>query len=145
MIVNTSHVSFYVQDMNRMLHFYGTILGMKQKFSSTDDDGSWRVSLELAEQQHFELIQPEHVLNEAPVVNDYYGYQKVCFEVEDAAAAFAELVEKGVTPDSEIRMTVDYALSFNLSDPEGNRLEIVEFPPAALQIQPDCKGDRHEI
>lgn len=141
MIVNTGHVSFNVQEMNRMLHFYGTILGMKQKFSSTGEDGSRWVCLELADRQYIELVQPGHVLAASPVVNNYYGYQKVCLEVEDAAAAFAELVEKGFTPDSEVRMTVDYALAFNLTDPEGNHLEIVEYTPAALQLQPDHKGD----
>lgn len=141
MIVNTGHVSFYVQDMDQMLYFYGKILGMSQKFSSTGEDGSRRVCLELAERQYFELVKSGRELTAAPVVNDHYGYQKVCFEVENAADAFAELVEKGVTPDTEVRMTVDYAFAFNLTDPEGNHLEIVEYTPAALQLQPDRKGD----
>lgn len=141
MIVNTGHVSFFVHNMDRMLHFYAIILGMKQKSNYTGEDGDRRICLELADHQYIELINPARVLTAAPVVNNYYGYQKVCFEVEDAAAAFAELIEKGVTPDSEVRMTVDYAYAFNLTDPEGNYLEIVEYTPAALQLQPDRKGD----
>lgn len=137
MIVNTGFVSFFVQDMDRMLHFYCAILGMKQKYSETDDDGTTRVRLELAPRQYFELVKPGHVLSASPLVKNYYGYQKVCFEVDDAAAAFAELIEKGVTPASEVRMTVDLANAFNLTDPEGNNLEIVEYSPAALQLQPD--------
>jgi catechol 2,3-dioxygenase-like lactoylglutathione lyase family enzyme len=141
MIVNTGYVSFYVQDMDRMLHYYSVILGMKQKFSLTGEDNVRRVYLELAERQSIELVKTGHELTAAPVCKDYFGYQKVCFEVENAADAYAELVEKGVTPDTEVRMTVDYAFAFNLTDPEGNHLEIVEYPPTALQLQADRKGD----
>lgn len=94
----------------------------------------WLVYLELAERQYIELFNPLGEKAPAPNVAACYGFQKVSLEVEDAAAAFAELVEKGVTPDSEVHMTADFAYAFNLTDPEGNHIEIVQYTALSPQV-----------
>jgi catechol 2,3-dioxygenase-like lactoylglutathione lyase family enzyme len=148
MIVNTGSVTFNVKDLSQMLHFYCDILGMKQKYTINHrakpearathlDDEPWLVCLEFADRQCLELCNPGGPLDAAPKVQDHYGYQKVCLEVDDAAAAHAELVGSGVVPDTEVRMTADFAWAFNLTDPEGNRLEIVQYTDRSPQVRQD--------
>jgi catechol 2,3-dioxygenase-like lactoylglutathione lyase family enzyme len=165
MVVNTGHVAFNVKDMDRMLHFYCDVLGMKRKFMVFFQDISdfiqernennqvpqeeiqrqiqqfagirdvpWMVYLEIADRQFIELFRPLGETADAPAVEASYGYQKISLEVADIAAAYAELIGKGFTPDNVVHWTADFAQAFNLQDPEGNYLEFVQYTARSPQI-----------
>jgi len=111
-------------------------------------DVPWLTYLEIADHQFLEMFNPVGETADAPHVEACYGYQKIALEVGDAFALHAELVAKGVVPKSEIRETPDFALAFNLDDPEGNHLEIVQYTPRSPQVadtgvQPGGTAFRH--
>ncbi len=108
----------------------------------------WLTYLEIADHQFLEIFNPVGGTADAPVVEGCYGYQKIALEVGDAVAKFAELTAKGVVPKTEVRVTADHAFAFNLDDPEGNHLEIVQFTARSPQVAgsgvvPDGTAFRH--
>ena len=54
-------------------------------------------------------------------------------------------VANGITPDTKISPGADGAYQFWLTDPDGNRLELMEYTEDALQIKEQTGGMKQTI
>lgn len=152
-----AHVAFNIHDMEKALRFYCEGLGLEHAYTVTFDDmvvrlredgaseeviqriqpmigKPWHVYLKIAEGQFLELF---YTYKDEPVFTDMAGkcgYQHLCLEVEDIHQAWKELVSKGVEPTSAIRRGIDRSYQFWIADPDGNRIEIMQYTKDSHQL-----------
>lgn len=152
----TTQVAFQVKDAVNMEHFYCRGLGLKKVSSLTyldlckvvEQSGqadpkmlmglkmmgekSWIDYIEVAPHQYIELFHTDgQTLKEDRDLQDAYGYQHICLEVEDIHAAWDAVTANGIEPDTQISLGADGAYQFWLVDPDGNRLELMQYAPGA--------------
>ena len=155
----TTQVAFQVQDAVNMELFYCRGLGMKKVFTLTYGDlcramrqtgqgteaalrrlellgeKPWIDYIQAAPHQFLELFHTDGVtLREERDLRGTYGYQHICLETADIEAAYAAALANGLKPDTPISEGADGAFQFWLTDPDGNRLELMEYAPGARQI-----------
>jgi len=135
-----SHITVRVSDLDRALAFYREGLGLRQLFDVRLDGpgldavtgtagargrmigllvpGSGKVSIELIHFEHPPLVRPPE--------GRYTGWSNVSLSVADIDAAHAECVARGLAPLSK-PVEVGGVRMFFLTDPDGARIEIIEF------------------
>ncbi len=156
----TTQVAYQVKDAVNMEYFYRFGLGLKKVMKLTYGelaaamersgqadpqmvmgmkmmgDKSWIDYLEVAPHQYIELFHTDgQTLEEDRKLDDAKGYQHLCIEVEDIHAAWDAVTKNGLKPDEEIRLGPDGAYQFWLTDPDGNRLELMQYSETAMQLQ----------
>lgn len=154
-----TQVALQVKDAINMKHFYCKGLGLNVVNTLTYDDlrkhleksgqadektlmglkmmGSqpWIDYIEVAPHQYIELFYTNgQTLNEDRDLQDTYGYQHICLEVPDIKAAWNAVTANGLKPDTPVSLGADGAYQFWLVDPDGNRLELMEYAPGAKQL-----------
>ena len=96
---------------------------------------SWIDYIEVAPHQYIELFHTDgQTLKEDRDLQDAYGYQHICLEVEDIHTAWDAVTANGIKPDTQISLGADGAYQFWLVDPDGNRLELMQYAPDAKQL-----------
>jgi catechol 2,3-dioxygenase-like lactoylglutathione lyase family enzyme len=156
------HVAFQVRDLERSLAFYRDGLGLREHFRVSfaellawkDEearagraqqdheeslallrarpDDPWLVYLEVAPLQYLELfpaLRPETVGD----LLSADSHVHFCLEVEDAEAALADLRDRGIDADGPIVTGPDFSKQFWLTDPDGHRLELMEYSARSFQ------------
>ena len=156
----TTQVAYQVKDAVNMERFYCLGLGLKKVFTLTYGhlaeamahqengdprmlmgmrvikDEPWLDFIEVAPHQYIELFHTAgKQLKEDRNLSDAYGFQHICLEVEDIQAAYRAVVSNGIRPETQISLGADGAYQFWLVDPDGNRLELMEYAPGAKQNQ----------
>lgn len=129
-----AHLAFKVSDMDAALAFYCDKLGFKHKFDLEDNSGNpWIVYLEIAPKQFVELFygKPEPK-GQTDTAN---GYLHLSLEVPDIKETKAWLLRKGVTPDSEIGRGKDRSYQLWVSDPDGNKIEFMQYTDQSRQLE----------
>ncbi|MBQ2627785.1 MAG: Gfo/Idh/MocA family oxidoreductase [Eubacterium sp.] len=159
-VLYTTQVAYQVKDAVNMEYFYRFGLGLKKVFqlsygelaaaieqSGQADpkmimgmkmmgDKAWIDYIEVAPHQYIELFHTDgQTLEEDRKLDDAKGYQHLCIEVEDIHAAWDAVIFNGLKPDEEIRLGPDGAYQFWLTDPDGNRLELMQYTEDALQLK----------
>ncbi|MGN6562497.1 MAG: VOC family protein [Thermomicrobiales bacterium] len=138
--VSIGHVAFHVRDLDASIRWYAEAFGAREAFRAQRDDGTPQlVYLELAPGQFIELFPGGQNLITPP--SNPLGYAHTCLVVDDLAAALAHLAALGVTPTSPPRTgRAGQALTF-ITDPDGNRLELMEIPPTSPIYRPAPGAD----
>ena len=124
---------------------YGDLCrAMRQTGQGTEDtlrrlelmgEKPWLDYIQAAPHQYLELFHTDgRTLREKRDLRGTYGYQHICLETTDIEAAYAAALANGLEPDTPISEGADGALQFWLTDPDGNRLELMEYAPGAKQI-----------
>jgi glyoxylase I family protein len=135
-----SHITVRVSDLARALAFYRDGLGLRQLFDVRLDGpgldavtgargargrmvgllvpGSGKVSIELIHFEHPPLTRPPE--------GRYTGWGNISLSVADIDAAHADCVARGLAPLSP-PVEVGGVRMFFLADPDGARVEIIEF------------------
>ena len=160
-IIRTSHVAFHCTDVDKSIDFYCKVFGCRVKFAITfpqlladvckrnpgiDVDSvpmlkafkekgekKWLTYLEFPDGFFFELfdsVSPDP----APDMGKLTGYQHFSLVVDDIQATYRELKEKNVPLDGEPRMGPDRTWQLWVTDPDGNRFEIMEYTPTSYQV-----------
>ncbi|MFG1907893.1 VOC family protein [Kribbella sp. NPDC048928] len=115
-----------VSDLDRSLAFY-TKVGYVDLGKIPFDDGSSLVWLRLPDEPSVSL-ELVHRPADGPVVVG--GFQHFAIEVESLAATVAQLTEAGLEPGPvEHPGGLDGPKTAWLTDPDGYRFELVEWPP----------------
>ena len=78
-----------------------------------------------------ELVLPEPLESERI---KRVGYDHLSLQVDDMNAAVEDLKSKGIMPTSEITFGPDYTYQCWFADPDGNRIELIEYTEKSLQV-----------
>lgn len=129
------HVAFRVRDLERSSRWYAEAFGAREAFRATGDDGAVQlVYLELAPGQFIELFPNGR--NSVAEPSDPIGYAHTCLVVDDLPATLAHLSSVGVAPTAPPRTgRAGQRLTF-ITDPDGNRLELMAIPPDSPIYRP---------
>jgi lactoylglutathione lyase len=133
MFKRLGHAAFNTVDMDKSLHFYCDILGLKKLFELKDDkDQPWIVYLKIVDKQFIELFYnaKQGVDNNTSTVK---GYNHLCLEVNDIEEIANHLKNKGITLDVEPMQGKDLNYQCWVKDPDGNRIEFMQLHPDAPQ------------
>jgi catechol 2,3-dioxygenase-like lactoylglutathione lyase family enzyme len=150
-MLGTAHIGFTVSNLQASLDFYQGVLGLEligtmerkgQEISRIvgEEDSHLKIAfLKLARSAGVTLELIEYVAPRGDKINTRPcnpGVGHLCFKVDDLAATFAMLRNKGVRFKSEpIEITTGMnkgAYTVYLSDPDGIPLEIFQ-PPRPLE------------
>lgn len=155
----TTQVALQIRDEINMQNFYCKGLGLKKAFTLTY--GALADSLEKAGTVDAKSLAGLKMMGQMPYIDyievaphqyieffhcigsekkeerdlsKFYGYQHICLEVSDIHKAWDAVIENGIKPDTEIALGVEGAYQFWLTDPDGNRLELMEYTSTAKQL-----------
>lgn len=132
MIKGVAHIAFTVMDMEKSLHFYCDVLGLKKAFEVRHDNGDpWIINIRIAEGQYFELLYGG--TENYQFFHEKAGYSHMCLEVEDIYELAERLRQNGVKLDIEPRKGKDLNYQCWACDPDGHRIEFMQFDPESPQ------------
>ena len=130
------HVAFRVNDLEASLAFYAK-LGFPEFLRLTQDDGRpWIAYLKITDQIYLELfpggdggkaVGPEHT-----------GVHHLCLTTDDIEKTAAHLESVGIAASSPLvptRRGLDGNRGMWVTDPDGNRIEIMEMAPTCIQYE----------
>ena len=123
-IVGMAHMAYYVSDLKSARDYYEGLLGFQEAFTLRNPDGSDHiVFIKINDHQFIELY------NE-PVKN--YGYiHDAGFETNDAKGMRDHLASIGIAVPAAVATNAEGDLSFDLIDPSGFTIEIVQYMPGS--------------
>jgi len=119
-----NHVGIYVKDFDESMRFYTQIMGFREAFSIKDQNGKPTLTyLQINRDQFLELAP---ATAERPV-----GLSHVGIWPEDLNATVAALRQRGVKLDDPRTGATRTSIT-NATDPNGVRLELLDFLPDSL-------------
>lgn len=143
------HVAFKVNDLEASLAFYAR-LGFPEFLRLTQADGrAWIAYLKVTDQLYLELFPggdggratgPEHT-----------GVHHLCLTTDDIEATAAHLDAVGITPSVALnpaKRGVDGNRGMWVTDPDGNRIEIMEMAANCVQydaIKALARGEKPHV
>ncbi len=154
----TTQVALQIQDEVNMMNFYTRGLGLKKVFTFTygmlaeylekmggdaEMIGGLKMMgampcidyIEIAPHQYIEFFYcTGQQKQEERDRSKQYGYQHFCLEVSDIQAAWDAVTANGIKPDTEIALGTEGAYQFWLTDPDGNKLELMQYTENAKQM-----------
>jgi methylmalonyl-CoA/ethylmalonyl-CoA epimerase len=123
--VRVNHVGIYVKNLQESVDYYEKTLGMREGFTMKDRSGNpTTYYIQVDRNTFLELSQSTP---ERPV-----GINHVGFQTDNMSDTMAELKKRGVTvPDPT--SVGSGAPHTSINDPNGVRLELLEFAPGSMQ------------
>ena len=137
LIKGVSHVSIAVSDMDRSIAFYRDVFGWRQLFDEHMEGESFEAITRVKGAAgracggrignlRVELMSFNYIPATPPAVG--LGLRVLSMEVEDAAAAYAALVARGVRV-AGAPVEVHGTRMFFVIDPDGQGIEMCEYVP----------------
>jgi lactoylglutathione lyase len=122
-IKSIAHIAFKCTDMEKSLHFYCDILGLKRAFEIKNDDGEpWIIYIKVCDNQFIELFYADAESNK-----NYTSYAHLCLAVSDIYEACETIRRYGYPIDSEPNQGKDLNLQAWITNPDGNRIELMQI------------------
>jgi catechol 2,3-dioxygenase-like lactoylglutathione lyase family enzyme len=119
-----NHVGVYAKDYEESLRFYTKTMGFREAFTVKDKDGNPTLTYLQINKESFLELAPANAQRPA-------GLSHVGLWPENLDRTIATLRERGVKVD-EPRSASTGSRITNVMDPNGVRLELVEFLPGSL-------------
>jgi lactoylglutathione lyase len=133
-ISGLGHIGIKVKDIDKSLAFYTETMGLPEMFRLHRDDGRvWLVYLRITDDQYLEIF-PEAAQDRAPGP-DANGINHFCLIVENIEEIVRQLSDKGVPLHLPLKTGADNNRQAWILDPDGNRIELMEMAPNALQFK----------
>lgn len=121
-ITGVSHLALFVHDIGKSRAFYKDFLGFDEPFSLTNKDGCLHVTwIKINDRQTIELFP------EKEAGSDRLNH--LSLETNDAEAMRAYLASRGVKVPEKVGKGRIGNLNFNITDPDGHTVEIVQYAP----------------
>jgi catechol 2,3-dioxygenase-like lactoylglutathione lyase family enzyme len=122
-----NHVGIYTKDYDESMRFYTKIMGFREAFTIKDKDGKPTLTyLQLSKDTFLELA-PATAQRPA-------GISHIGFWPENLNGAVSALRQRGVKIDDPRTGSTKTSIT-NVTDPDGVRLEMVDFLPGSLPRQ----------
>jgi catechol 2,3-dioxygenase-like lactoylglutathione lyase family enzyme len=120
-ILGDAHVAFYATDLAKTRAFYKDFLGYAEPYTLKKPDGTDRIAfIKINEDQYLEIFA------EAPAHNDDQ-LNHFSFQTDDAERMRVYLASKGVKVPDKVGVGQIKNLNFNINDPDGHTVEIVQY------------------
>ena len=121
-ILGIAHVAFHVTDIEKSRAFYKDFLGFAEPFRLDNPDGSLSLTfIKINDRQYLELFPGLE-----PGADRLHH---VAFETDNAERMRAYLASRGVKVPDRVPKGRIGNLNFNITDPDGHTIEIVEYAP----------------
>jgi lactoylglutathione lyase len=119
-ILGLAHVAFFAHDFDQSRKFYGEFLGFDEVYPLKNPDGTpSMIFFKINDHQYVELF-PEKTAG-----SDRLSH--IAFETDDAEALRGYLAAKGVKVPSHVDRGRIGNLAFNVTDPAGHTVEMVQY------------------
>jgi catechol 2,3-dioxygenase-like lactoylglutathione lyase family enzyme len=121
-ILGVAHMALYVSDLAKARAFYKDFLGFEEPFALKRKDGADRiVFIKINDQQYVELFAEE------PKEDGRLNH--ISFYTDDARAMRDYLASRGVAVPEKVTKGQTGNSNFNIKDPDGHTVEIVQYEP----------------
>jgi catechol 2,3-dioxygenase-like lactoylglutathione lyase family enzyme len=126
-IVGISHIALFAHDYEKSRSFYGDFLGFEEPYSLKKTDGSPIMTFfKVNDHQYIELY-PEYEAN-----SDRLSH--ISLETDDIEALRIYLASKGVPVPAHAQQARIGNLSFEITDPAGHEVEMVQYMPGGKTV-----------
>ena len=130
------HLAFKVNDLDASLDFYKK-LGFPEFLRLKQNDGrTWIAYLKISDELFIELFPGGN--GEKAAGPERTGVHHLCLTTDDIEATAAHLDAVGIPASSPLvkdKIGVDGNRGMWVTDPDGNRIEIMEMAPGCLQYE----------
>lgn len=130
-IVDLGHPAFACHDLDTTLDFYAK-LGIKESFRLLHLDGSvMLVYLHVGGDRFIEVFPG------GPSPEERAGRQSfmhICLAVDDLRTTVEDIRQQGIHIDVEPQMGLDFNLQAWIADPDGNKIELMEYSARSPQL-----------
>jgi catechol 2,3-dioxygenase-like lactoylglutathione lyase family enzyme len=143
-IIGIAHIGLYVNDLDKANEFYGHVLGYDH-FSLDKPSGGLMLNYYKVNDHQYIEIYPGLKNDEQDRLSH------IAFETSDARKLRDYLASKGVKVPAALKPGLDKNLSFMVDDPEGHRVEFVQYMPGSFHstkfgtLMPDTRVSDHMI
>jgi lactoylglutathione lyase len=129
-----AHVALKVRDLERSLDFYVDKLGFAEMMRLHKPDGSvWLIYLRVTDDQYIEIF-PGAIQDRAPG-SDANGVNHICLGVDDIDSIVTQIRAAGIALTAQKKMGADNNYQAWIEDPDGNRIELMQIMPDAMQLE----------
>ena len=148
------HVAFFTDHMDEMLDFYVNKLGARtkavtkygayidrddrpdmQRIAKEDPERIFNLYLEIAPTQFIELFPATETQKPHTKWNEHKDYSHFALLVDDIFETRQELLDAGITLDSDVSKGPSETYRIWIHDPDGNKFEVMQFTENSLQIK----------
>ena len=119
-----SHVGIYTKDFDESMRFYTQTIGLREAFSIKDKDGKPTLTYLQISKDTFLELAPATAARPA-------GLSHIGIWPENLSATVAALRARGVKVDDPKTGSTKTSIT-NVTDPDGVRLELLDFLPDSL-------------
>jgi catechol 2,3-dioxygenase-like lactoylglutathione lyase family enzyme len=127
-ILGLSHFAIFAHDFDRSRKFYGDFLGFDEVFPLKNTDGTPSMTFyKINDHQYIELF-PEKTPN-----SDRLNH--ISFETDNIEALRLYLASHGVKVPSQLKPGRIGNLAFNITDPAGHTVEMVQYMPSGETVR----------
>ena len=126
-ILGVAHIAVFAHDYEKSRSFYGGFLGFEEPYSLKNKDGTPSLTFfKINDHQYLELF-PERE-------PDSDRLNHISLETDDIEALRLYLASKGVKVPDHAQQARIGNLSFNIVDPAGHQVEMVQYMPAGKTV-----------
>ena len=124
-IVGISHIGLKVSDIGATRQFYGHVLGYDEPFHADNPDGTLsHTYFKVNDHQYIEIFPSLKNPDEDKLSH-------IAFETTDSKALRDYLAFKGIQVPDQVKPGRDGNLNFTVTDPDGHRVEFVQYMPGS--------------
>ncbi len=128
-IVDLGHPAFACHDLEATLAFYAK-LGVHESFRLLHDDGTLMlIYLHIGGDRFIEVFPNGPA--ERPASQ---SFMHICLAVEGIEEFVEDIHGKGIAIDIAPKMGLDFNTQAWITDPDGNKIELMEYSPNSPQI-----------
>ena len=131
-VLGVAHMALYVSDLQASRTFYKDFLGFAEPYALKRDDGSDRIAfIKVNDEQYIELFAE-------PSKQDGH-LNHIAFYTDSALAMRAYLASRGVKVPETVGKGRIGNSNFNILDPDGHTVEIVQYEPDSWTLREKSK------
>lgn len=124
-IIGMAHMGYYISNVKQARDYYEGFLGFQEAFALKNPDGTDRVIFEKINDHQFIVLYAEPVKN--------YGFiHDAGFETNNAEGMREHLASIGVKVPDHVTKDDEGNLSFDILDPSGFTINIVQYLPKSM-------------
>lgn len=147
------HVSFFTDKFDEMMDFYVNKLNLElkvlvkykayldrddrpamQELAKADPERVFNAYIEIAPGQFIELFPASEDQKLHTEWNEHKGYSHFALLVSNIEETYQNLIDCGITPDTEISKGPSGTWQFWIHDPDDNHFEIMQYTEESYQV-----------